>query len=485
MESKVRISPRPLYHLQPEANWMSDPNGPIQWRGQYHLFYQHHPHSPMWGPMHWGHAVSQDLVQWTHLPIALTPTPDGPDADGCWSGCAVDDDGIPTLVYTGVCRDRGFQGGYRQSLCIATSTDDLCTWQKYPDNPVIDGPPSSYDARTTGFRDPYVWKEDGVWYAVIGSGVEGVGGQILLYQSANLRRWDYLGPLYARPRHATEPVWTGSIWECPQFFRLGDRRVLLFGVWDAHKLHYTVYMTGTYADGRFTPQVMRRLDLGPDYYAPATMSDAAGRRVVWGWSWEARRRLLQKAAGWAGIMALPRVLTMRPDGLLGVAPVPELAALRWRHFRRTDLVLTPASGNPLSDVQGDCLEILARIELGPVTAIGLKVRRSPDDEEYTLVWYDGVTGCLTVDRDRASLSPGSHRGVHGGPIPPGDDRMFTLHVFLDRTIVEVYANDSACLTERIYPAREDSRGVELSVQGGSALVREIDIWELAPDRLKQ
>jgi beta-fructofuranosidase len=464
---------------------MNDPNGPIQWKGHYHLFYQHHPYSPLWGPIHWGHAASPDLVHWTHLPIALVPTRGGPDADGCWSGCAVDDDGVPTLVYTGVCRDPAHQGHYRQTQCIATSTDDLLTWQKYAGNPVIAGPPPPYDVALTGFRDPCVWRENGAWYAVIGSGVERVGGSVLLYRSPDLRHWDYLGPLYARPRDATAPVWTGSIWECPQFFPLGDRHVLLFGIWDENKLHHPVYMTGTYSGGRFTPQVMRRFDLGPDYYAPSAMGDAAGRRLVWGWSWEARRRRLQKATGWAGMMSLPRVLTLRPDGLLGVAPVPELAILRRGHYSRTNLHLMPAADNPLRAVQGDCLEILARIEPGPSTTIGLKLRRSPGDEEYTLVQYDGATGHLSLDRDRASQSAGVYRGVHGGPIPPGEHGLLTLHVFLDRTIVEVYANGCACLTARIYPSREDSRGVALVVQGGGAVARAIDVWELASERATQ
>ena len=133
-------------------------------------------------------------------------------------------------------------------------------------------------------------------------------------------------------------------------------------------------------------------------------------------------------------------------------------------------------------MQGDCLEMLARIEPGPSTTIGLKLRRAPGDEEYTLVQYDSATGHLSLDRDRASQSPGVHQGVHGGPIPPGEDGLLTLHVFLDRTIVEVYANGCACLTARIYPSREDSRGVALIVQGGDAVVKAIDLWELASDR---
>lgn len=480
MKSRPTNLERPVYHFQPEANWMNDPNGPIQWKGAYHLFYQHHPHSTLWGPISWGHAVSSDLVSWRHLPLALTPTPGGPDADGCWSGCAVDDHGIPTLVYTGVRKDKASQGGYRQMQCIATSADDLLSWQKYPGNPVITGPPSEYEAQVTGFRDPCVWRENDAWYGVIGTGVEGVGGAVLLYRSPDLRSWEYLGPLYTRSREATEPVWTGSIWECPQFFPLGDQHVLLLGVWDEGKLNYTVYMTGTYSDGRFTPRVMRRFDLGPDYYAPASMLDNQGRRLVWGWCWEARSRLAQKAAGWAGMMSLPRVVTLGREGLLEVEPVPELTALRREHYAWRDVSLSPAGANPLGAVRGDSLEILACIDLGTATECTLALRMSPGAEEYTVVRYDKATEELTVDRGHASLDPDAHRGVHGGAVPLTEDGCLTLHVFLDRTIVEVYANGRACLTARIYPTRSDSLAAALRVAGGSVNARRLDVWRLAP-----
>ena len=130
---------------------MNDPNGLIQWKGQYHLFYQYNPYGPVPEQIHWGHAVSSDLVHWTDLPIALTPTPGRADANGCWSGCAIDNHGIPTLLYSGV---------HPQVVCLATSADDLLTWQYYPGNPVIEGPPAELQAGTDGyFRDPFVWKE--------------------------------------------------------------------------------------------------------------------------------------------------------------------------------------------------------------------------------------------------------------------------------------------------------------------------------------
>jgi beta-fructofuranosidase len=162
---------RPIYHFLPPSNWMNDPNGLSQWDGQYHLFYQYNPLAARWGVIHWGHAVSADLVHWADLPIALSPTPGGPDADGCWSGCIVNNGGVPTMLYTGL-------RGTAQRPCLATSADGLLTWHKYPGNPVIAEPPADVDV--LDFRDHCIWQEDGDWYQVIGGKIDGVGGAALL-----------------------------------------------------------------------------------------------------------------------------------------------------------------------------------------------------------------------------------------------------------------------------------------------------------------
>ena len=190
---------RPHYHFLPPANWLNDPNGLIQWNGAYHMFYQYNPHGPFHGTIHWGHAVSTDLVHWEHLPIALAPTPDGPDEDGCWSGCAGADNGVPTLIYSG-------NRGGAQRACLATSSDGLLTWQKHPDNPVIPAPPPGL--HLVEFRDHCVWREDGMWYQLIGAGIEGHGGTALLYRSADLRAWEYLHPLLIGDQQRFAPLWT-------------------------------------------------------------------------------------------------------------------------------------------------------------------------------------------------------------------------------------------------------------------------------------
>jgi beta-fructofuranosidase len=457
---------RPLYHFLPPANWMNDPNGLIQWQGQYHLFYQYNPDGPCWGAMHWGHAVSKDVVHWTHLPIALAPTPGGPDEDGCWSGCAVDDHGVPTLVYTGV---------MPQVQCVATSTDDLITWEKHSQNPVIAAPPEGL--QVTGFRDPCVWRQDDVWYAIIGSGIQDVGGTALLYQSDDLIDWQYMHPI-----HVGDKDETGEMWECPDLFPLGGRRyVLLVG---AHpEFLYTYYFVGSYTDHKFAPQTLSKIDFGGYFYAAQTLLDDKRRRIMWGWIKEGRTDEALKAAGWAGVMSLPRVLTLRPDGLLDIEPVSELKTLRGRHHRLADVDLTPTSSCMLKDVRGDCLEVIAEFEPGDAAEFGLQVRCSPDGTEQTRIFYDRAAGCLIVDREQSSLSPNVHRGVQEGTLDLPPDEELELHVFLDRSVIEIYANGHFCLTSRIYPSRNDSLGVGLFACGGSVKLKALDVWQMAPMRM--
>jgi beta-fructofuranosidase len=176
---------------------MNDPNGPIWWKGKYHLFYQLNPHSAVWGDMHWGHAVSPDMLHWRHEPVALAPTPGGPDSEGCFSGSAVVDNGVPTFIYTGVQNAppekvtlRDGNDKLRETQMLAVAEDDgLLHWKKL-ETPVIATPPEGM--KVTGFRDPCVWKEADGWYLGVGSGERGKGGCVLLYRSADLRRWEYL-----------------------------------------------------------------------------------------------------------------------------------------------------------------------------------------------------------------------------------------------------------------------------------------------------
>ena len=458
---------RPLYHFSAPANYLGDPNGTIFWKGKYHLFYQYNPDGAFDNSkrMHWGHAVSEDLVCWSDLPIALTPTPDGPDRSGCWSGGAVNNNGVPTLIYY----------GHPEGNCIATSDDDLITWEKHPANPVIPYPPEG-----DGWRpfDPCAWQEGNMWYSLSGGKLEGIGDTAFLCQSKDLIHWEYLHPFYISELDKSPE----SDCAVPDFFPLGDRYMLLFAIHERGVQYYI----GTYANHRFYPEDHGRMNFGDfgvesgHLCAGFTLLDGMNRRIFFGWIPEGRREAIQRAAGWAGVMSLPRVLSLSDAGTLEITPVPELAVLRRTPRRFTNLWMSPDTSILLEKVDGDCLEILATFEPGHAKALGVKVCCSPDEDEQTVIYYSPKNKCLSLDADRSSVNPDVViHGVQRGPLELAADEPLTLHIFVDRSVVEVFANNRQCLTKRIYPARQDSRGVQLFTRGGSAKLKSIDVWDMA------
>jgi beta-fructofuranosidase len=491
---------RPAFHFLPERNWMNDPNGLIEWQGQTHLFYQYNPHGAFPDTIHWGHAVSADRVHWQHLPIALAPTPGGPDAGGCWTGSAVDDDGVPTVIYTGV---------HPQVVCLATSAagasaggakavgtsaagasaDGLLTWAKHPASPVISGPPAALAEAAQGdFRDPYVWREAGAWHLVIGSKDKNRGGLVLRYRSADLLHWDYVGVLLAGDSRQTQPFPTGSMWECPNYFELDGQRVLVYSAYsETEHVQYPPYYTASAQDAPFTPAAQGIVVHGPSFYAPQSLRLGDGRRMMWGWLKETRPRAAQVAEGWSGVMSLPLVLTWRPAapletpgaaGELGLAPAAELHALRrehW-HFDNPPQVAAGAAGL-LSAIEGDCLELEALCRLDPAADLGLRLRAAPGGQEQTTVVYQAAEQRLRADTRASSLDPDAAGGLYDAPLRLEPGEPLHLHIFLDRSVLEVFANGRVCLAARLYPTRADSLGLQLFSRGGLRL-ESLDVWKM-------
>lgn len=452
---------RPGYHFLPPSNWLNDPNGLVQWRGRYHLFYQYNPDAAHWGLIRWGHAVSDDLVSWQDLPIALEPTPGGPDEEGCWSGCTVDYNGQPMLIYTGV-------AAAGQRPCAAFGDDDLVVWRKHPGNPLIAAPPP--EAHQRDFRDHVVWREADGWYQLLGASLLGVGGTALLYRSDDLLAWEYLHPLCTG-----DPTEVGDMWECPDFFPLDDQYVLIFSPLPARQ---TLWWTGSYAGHRFTRERSGLLDLGGLFYAPQSFRDSAGRRLMFGWLQEGRDEASQQAAGWSGIMSLPRVLSLLPNGELGQSPAAELERLRGPARHVTGLALPPDTPRRLDGVAGDSLEVLVEIDPGDAAAIILRLRCSPDGREHTDLIWDLAAGRLEIDRRESSLAAGVQRNIQGGACVPPPGGPLRLRVFLDRSVIEVFA-EGRVLASRLYPALEDSLGVEFAARGGTATLRAATVYEMS------
>ena len=461
---------RPLYHFLPPANWMNDPNGLIQWKGLYHLFYQYNPVQAAWGRIHWGHAVSHDLLHWQHLPIALEPSPGGPDWDGVWSGCAVNAGGKPVIFYTGVSPE---------VQCMATSQDDLNTLEKFPKNPVVPHPPAGM--KLIGFRDPCLWQEGETWYMIIGSGFEGRGGALLLYSSTDMLNWEYLHPLITADRVDPGGLSLGNMWECPQLFPLGDQHLVHFSACDRQGSKYVVYLTGTYSHKTFSPQRLMKLDYGNEFfYAPQAFVDEGGRRIMLGWCREERSQAAQFQAGWAGVMSLPRLVEPRPDGLPGFRPLDELQGLRENHFHQENLLINPDSTNPLSQFRSDTFELEGVIEPASASEFEIKVCAAPDGSEFTRLSYFPASARFEVDTTHASLDPQAPGSLHEIPSLPLDGELLHFHLFVDRSILEIYLNGWACLTARMYPTQPASLGMQLTSKGGVIRLKTLDYWTIKP-----
>lgn len=451
---------RLAYHFMAPAYWINDPNGLIHYRGEYHLFYQHHPYSPDWGPMHWGHAVSRDLVHWQHQPIALAPN-EPYDNGGCFSGSAIEQDGRMYLFYTGNIQSEET----RQVQNVAVS-DDGITFRKYEGNPIISESPT---AGSGDFRDPKVWKRGDRWYMVVGTGRDG-RGKIALYVSDDLIQWKFLNIMLESD--GTQ----GWMWECPDLFPLGDKHVLIFSPIGMEGVR-VVYFIGDmdYERGVFSPESFGAVDQGFDFYAPQTFEDDRGRRILIGWMNDWNTPVPTKANLWAGAMSLPRELTLRA-GQLRMEPVSELAQLRKEEVKLDGIVIDPTNPLRLPELDGDALEISIRYRCQDSDALqfGLKLRQSSDGQEETVVRYDAASQTLTIDRTRSGIV----EGLKECAVEPDEAGRVSFRLFLDRSSLELFANDGrSVLSTRIYPSPASS-GIELYAEGGHAAIEQLHGWRL-------
>jgi beta-fructofuranosidase len=314
---------------------------------------------------------------------------------------------------------------------------------------------------------------------VIGSKIEGEGGLVLHYRSQDLLRWEYLGILLRGDINQTRPYWTETMWECPNFFELGGQYVLFFSVQSKPlDLIFPVYYLGDFDGRSFTPTAQSILAHGNYFYAPQVMHSEDGRLLMWGWLREGRRPAALLEAGWAGVMSLPTSLSRLPDGRLGIEPVEELKNLRGAHWHYANLELGPGMPDLLDGVSGDFLEIEAVFQPAAEAEFGLKVRCSPDGEEQTLILYQGRPERLVLDPKESSLSSVVDRDTRKASLSLDASGRLRLHVFIDRSVVEIFSNGHTCLTGRVYPTRTDSLGVGLLALKGLTHLVSLDIWQM-------
>jgi beta-fructofuranosidase len=417
------VSPDPAFprlHGRPPHGWVNDPNGCSYVDGRYHVFFQHNPDAPVHSTIRWGHMSSTDLVRWRAEPVALVNRQGELDADGCWSGCVVDDHGVPTAVYSAVA-----DASHRSAVVLARSDRTMTVWAQ-DHKPVATTP---HDPHVTHVRDPYVFVAEGRRYAILGAGHVHGRGRILVYECDDLTSWTPLGALLTSDDEIAARVAPANIWECPNLVPFGDRWVLIVSLWHhgpggAFPLAGVRYLVGDLTvsrDGpRFTPTSGGRLDEGPCFYAPHVLHHC-GRTLMWAWSWERGRDAQQIArAGWAGSLTFVRDLRL-DGGVLASRPAPELDGLR---------------GEPLSVRSGE-----------PFAATAFDCELPPDGGVVSLSLVDAAGDRVVASR---RLSP--------TPMTPP-------RILVDASMVEVFDGGPTAYTTRAYPTQDSRWIVRLATPG--------------------
>lgn len=480
---------RPAYHFSPPANWANDPNGMVYYAGEYHFFYQHHPHSTVWGPMHWGHAISKDLVHWEDLPIALFPDENGMIFSGSavvdWQNTAGFGREALVLIYT---IHKKTDSYHHQSQGLAFSNDKGRTWTKYTGNPVLDAPIGVND-----IRDPKVF-----WYSENGSEhwamALAVGDCVRFYTSKDLKNWKF-GSAFG-----FEYGSHGGIWETPDLFKLpaGNSNqhywVLTVGVGGGGiggpaGGTATQYFIGTFNGNTFTsentPETTLWADYGADYYAAQSWNDEPeGRRLMVGWMSNWNYALQTPTRRWRSMFSLPRELTLvqTEHGMrLKQLPVKELHILR-EDTREWHNALPLPGKNFLNEISGNCLEIRVVFEITSHTGkLGIKVRVG--EEQSTLIGYDCNTQQLFIDRTHSGDGSFStyFNQIHTASMCPVNSKI-SMQIFLDHCSVEVFGNEGLVnLSDLIFPSFQSNR-LDFFCENCTIVVSNLQIHRIKPAR---
>lgn len=472
---------RPQFHFTPQKGWLNDPNGLVFYEGEYHLFYQFYPDDTVWGPMHWGHAVSRDLVNWQHLPIALFPDELGYIYSGSavidWHDTAGFGKEAMVLVFTHHHPDT-----LNQSQSLACSIDNGRSWTKYAGNPILSPSENFRD-----FRDPKVF-----WYeaeAGLGHWVMAVSAknEILFYASDNLIDWQENGRFH-HPQNPETRLWeTPDLFQLPIAGRSESRWVLTIGTGDqipGSKIG-TQYVIGQFDGKTFTLDNqagdMYWADFGADFFAAQAWNSVPDKRKIW-IAWMNNWRYAEKtpASTWRGALTIPRALRLVETevGLrLAQTPLSELKQLRDARWLWQNIAVQPAQPfRPF--VKGNTLEIIAEFE-GIAHADQLGVRVLSSNGNAMTIGCDPQKQILFTDRRQAGQVDFHEEfpSVHQAELPLANGRLH-LHIFVDRSMVEVFANDGLiCFSERVFPD-ESSTGIEIFTEGVAVQLKSLAVFEL-------
>ena len=456
-EKVIKKEERPDFHLSVRTGWLNDPNGFSYYRGEYHLFYQYYPYESKWGSMHWGHAVSKDLLHWEYLPAALAPD-EKYDKDGCFSGSAVVlPDGRHLLMYTGVVKEHQADDVLCdvQTQCLAVG--DGVDYEKYGMNPVLDWRDLPKGASRYDFRDPKMWQEkDGTYYCVAGNRPADGSGQILLYMSKDGFKWEFKSILAANHNRF------GKMWECPDFFELDGTWVLLTSPQDMlpkgfeyHNGNGTLCLIGDYDRETYTFKEKKdqAVDYGIDFYAPQTVLSPDGRRIMIGWmqNWDACN-LRSPEEPWFGQMSIPRELSVK-NGRLYQWPIRELDRMRSNKTEHRNISFSGTIS--LDGVKGRRVDMELALRPGDEENLYQKfaVRFAQNEQYQTSLSFRPRESILKVDRKFS----GSRRAIihQRRCLVNSTGGRIKMRIILDRFSVEVFVNDGEhVLTATMYTEQE-------------------------------
>lgn len=339
-------------HLKSPGNWINDPNGFIYYKGVYHLFYQYFPYDLMWGTMHWGHAVSKDLVHWEHQGIAVFPSI-YEDQNGCFSGCAVECEGRMHLFYTGA---RYLKTSHRnihisldeqfESAQLTIVSDDGVHFDNFNNKhviiPVIENSDIGDKVHT---RDPKVWRGKNAWYMILGSTINKEKGRLLFYRSENLYDWTFINSVSGGCSF-------GWMCECPDYFETAGGKVLMFSLMDVEKDSQTICTLVEFDEETCTMKITndyQYFDYGMELYATQSTLDAKGRRVLVSWL-----RMPKAVDGkWIGMASIPRIVEVE-NGHIYFRIHPDVDN---QFNQKVNSIVEPAAGYKISAELSDGDEI--------------------------------------------------------------------------------------------------------------------------------
>lgn len=457
-EKAIRDADRPSMHLTPRVGWMNDPNGLSFYNGYYHMFYQYYPYKAVWGPMHWGHAVSKDLLHWRYLPVAMAPDRIY-DNFGCFSGNAITlRDGRHLLMYTSVMTCETKNGEKKEYQQQSIAVGDGTEYHKYEANPVISTGQIPEGYSVEDFRDPKIWcGKDGVYRVIIGAKNHDGLGHLLLYTSTDYIHWNFKKVFFKNDGTF------GKMWECPDFFELDGKGVIVVSPQDMlpEGLEYpngngTLCLIGEYDEiaDTFTMESHQSVDYGIDFYAPESVATADGRRVIIGWmqNWDTVNGH-DANAPYFGQMSIPREVNI-VDGRLYQKPIRELENYRKDKVEYLDVCIKNEQIS-FPDISGRCMDMILKVWAGDTENLYDKfiVSLAKNEKYHTDFIFRPKESVVMIDRKFS----GSRRAlVHQKEAEISSKNGYLKARFImDKNSIEVFLEDGRqVMTTTIYTEQD-------------------------------